>query len=343
MIDHITHTLPHSTRVLQAQSRVLMGNLKKAMRRFGRQCRGQGRVLVNVVRQSERQLLAMGKPLVTWAHQAHGHLQSATEISPATRERLASQLHTALERHQDIEAQSRKLTQGKRLAHRKIVSAYDPTIAPIIKGKSNCPTQFGRKPGLLSEPTIGFIFAVHVPAGNPDDASYVLPLVARTQAAIDRRKTSRQVAIHSVGGDMGLNDPTVRQALHQRAILTVGIPTRVDPITPTPDPEEVAAILATSGLAGQRTAHQVTLASASGYSRPVVESHIAALQSHGAGHLRYRGPQGAQVQLGMTVMAHNGAALVRVTQQTLSKRAQTFRQKLRLRTPKVHKIKRRIN
>jgi hypothetical protein len=120
---------------------------------------------------------------------------------------LTHQLQTALEHHQAIEAQSRKLTQGKRLPHRKIVSAYDTTVAPILKGKSNCPTQFGRKPGLLSEPTIGFIFAVHLPEGNPDDASYVEPLVDRTQAAIDRLGAARQIAIHSVGGDMGLNDP----------------------------------------------------------------------------------------------------------------------------------------
>ncbi len=316
-----------------------MGGLKKAMRRFGPQCHGQGRVFVKVVRQTERHLLTLGQPLAKWAEQAHGHLQSTTEISPAKRERLTSQLQSALEHHHAIEAQSRKLTQGKRLPHRKIVSAYDATIAPIIKGKSNCPTQFGRQPGLLSEPTIGFVFAIHLPEGNPDDARYVEPLVDRTQAAIDRLHGTRNLAIHSVGGDMGINDANVRQSLHERGILTVGIPTTVDPINPTPDAEEIAAILAASGLAGKRTAHQVELACACGYSRPVVESHIATLQSRGAHHLRYRGPHGARVQLGMTVMAHNGAALARLSQQPLSERAQTFRQKLRLRKPKAKKIK----
>jgi hypothetical protein len=317
-----------------------MGSLQKAMRRFGRQCRGQGRVFVNVVRQTERHLLTLGQPLTTWAAVANTYLQSATDISPATCERLASQLQTALEHHQRIEAQSRKLTQGKRLEHRKIVSAYDDTIAPIIKGKSNCPTQFGRKPGLLSEPTIGFIFAVHLPAGNPDDASYVEPLVDRTQAAMDRMTSSRRFAIHSVGGDMGINDPKVRQHLHERGILTVGIPKSVEPINPAPDPERIAAILAESGLTEQRTAYQVELASACGYSRPVVESHIATLLSRGAGRLRYRGSHGARVQLGMAVMAHNGAALVRVSHQPLSDRAKTFRQKLRLRNPKIKKFNR---
>ena len=315
-----------------------MGNLKKAMRRFGRQCRGQGRVFVKIVRQTERHLLTLGQPLARWAANAHAYLQSATDISPAQGERLASHRQTALDHHQRIEAQSRKLTQGKRLGHRKIVSAYDDTIAPIIKGISNCPTQFGRKPGLLSEPTIGFIFATHLPTGNPDDASYVEPLVDRTQAAIDRMASSRQLAIHSVSGDMGINDPKVRQLLHERGILTVGIPTSVEPINPAPDPERIAAILAESGLTEQRTAYQVELASACGYSRPVVESHIATLLSRGVGRLRYRGPHGARVQLGMTVMAHNGAALVRVSYQPLSDRAKTFRQKLRLRNPKAKKF-----
>lgn len=313
------------------------------MRRFGRQCRGQGRVLVKVVRQTERHLLTLGQPLAKWTEQAQGHLQNATDINPAKQERLTRQLQSALDHHQAIEAQSRQLTQGKRLAHRKIVSAYDPTIAPIVKGKSNCPTQFGRKPGLLSEPTIGFIFATHLPEGNPDDASYVEPLVDRTQMAIDRLGGARQLAIHSVGGDMGINDAKVRQLLHARGILTVGIAKSIDPVNPIPDAEEIAAILAESGLAGKRTAHQVKLASACGYSRPVVESHIATLESRGAGHLRYRGPHGAQVQLGMTVMAHNGAALARLSQRPLSDRAQMLRQKLRLKSPKANKIKWRIS
>ena len=82
---------------------------------------------------------------------------------------------------------------------------------------------------------------------------------------------------------------------------------------------------------------------ACGYSRPVVESHTATLESRGAGHLRYRGPHGARVQLGMTVMAHNGSALVRLRGRLLSSRAQTFRQKLRLRNPKTNKINRLIS
>ena len=88
--------------------------------------------------------------------------------------------------HERIRKQSERLTQGKTLSHCKIVNAYDPTIAPIIKGKSNCPAQFGRKPGLVSEPATGFIFANLVPQGNPSDPSYVLPLLDKVHSAIER-------------------------------------------------------------------------------------------------------------------------------------------------------------
>jgi hypothetical protein len=77
--------------------------------------------------------------------------------------------------HELIRTQSKRLTQGKKLHHCKLVNAYDLSIAPIIKGKSNCPAQFGRKPGIASEPASGFIFANLVPMGNPSDCSYVLP------------------------------------------------------------------------------------------------------------------------------------------------------------------------
>lgn len=68
-------------------------------------------------------------------------------------------------------------SQDKVLAHGKSVNAYDPTIAPICKGKSHCPTQFGRTPGMIAEPAAGFIFALHLPGGHPNDAGYVEPLV----------------------------------------------------------------------------------------------------------------------------------------------------------------------
>ncbi len=156
------------------------------MRRFGRQCRGMGKVFVTLVRQTETQLLEMGQQVLPLARAAQECLHGAPQLSQDQRARLDTQLAAALEAHHRIESQSRRLTHGKALGHCKIVNAYDPTIAPICKGKSNCPAQFGRKPGIIAEPAAGFIFALHLPLGNPSDASYVEPLVAHVEQAIAR-------------------------------------------------------------------------------------------------------------------------------------------------------------
>jgi hypothetical protein len=71
----------------------------------------------------------------------------------------------------------------------------------------------------------------------------------------------------------------------------------------------------------------------------VVESHIASLLARGAGHVRDKGLEGAVLQQGMTVMAHNGAVLVRIRQQQMSKRSQKFRRFLGLTSPKANEIK----
>ena len=85
-----------------------------------------------------------------------------------------------------------------------------------------------------------------------------------------------------------------------------------------------------AGLHGKRTPHQVQLACAGGYSRPVVESIIASLLSRGAAQIRYKGQHGATVQMGMAVMAHNAATVGRIHHGRLSTRAQKFRRLLRL-------------
>ena len=74
-----------------------------------------------------------------------------------------------------------------------------------------------------------------------------------------------------------------------------------------------------------------------------MESHIASLLSRGAGQVRYKGPLGAMRQQGMTVMAHNGATLVRIRQRHLSKRAQKIRRLLGLRRRNINQINNQKN
>jgi hypothetical protein len=313
------------------------------MRRFGRQCRGMGKVFVTLVRQTETHLLQMGAEVLPLARAAQAHVNDAMHLSAEQRARLHTQLTAALEAHHRIERQSRRLTQGKALPHCKMVNAYDPTIAPICKGKSNCPAQFGRKPGIVAEPAAGFIFAWHLPMGNPSDASYVVPLLDKVEQAMARVETRPALAIHSLAGDLALNDTALRETLHERRILTVGIPRTVDPLPPAPTAEDIFRSLEEADLHHIRTPTQVQLAYACGYSRPVVESIIASLLCRGAGHLSYKGHRGAIVQTGMAIMAHNAATLVRIHEYRLSKRARTFRRRLRLRCRKVIQCNASIN
>jgi len=308
------------------------------MRRFGRQCRGQGKVFVSLVRQTETQLLATGQAVVGLARAAQECVRGAAHLTEDQQGRWATQLTGALAAHHQIVTQSRRLTQGKLLTQCKIVNAYDPTIAPICKGKSNCPTQFGRKPGLIAEPASGFIFAFALPVGNPADPSYVVPLVDKVQTAIAHVAGRPTLAIHSVAGDLALNDSKLRETLHGRGILTVGIPQTVEPLTPAPTPEEIRTVLHEAGLHHQRTPHQVQLACASGYSRPVVESIIASLLCRGAARITYKGHRGAIVQIGMAVLAHNAATVRRIHQDRLSTRAQKFRRLLRLKRHNVNEF-----
>jgi hypothetical protein len=313
------------------------------MRRFGRQCRGLGNVFVALVRQTETRLLEMGAQVLPLAQAAQDYLHGATHVSADQRARLSTQLMAALDAHHRIAHQSRRLTQGKALSQCKIVNAYDPTIAPICKGKSHCPAQFGRKPGIIAAPAAGFIFALHLPVGNPSDVRYVEPLVDKVDQAITRVRARPTPAIHSLAGDLALNDATLREALHAQGILTVGIPKTVDPLPPSPTVEEALGILEAADLHGIRTPSQVDLACACGYSRPVVESVIASLLCRGAGRLTYKGHRGAIVQTGMAVMAHNAATLVRIHEYRLSKRARMFRRRLRLRCRKVNQFNAPIN
>ena len=123
----------------------------------------------------------------------------------------------------------------------------------------------------------------------------------------------------------------------------MGIPKTVTPIEANPSAQEVLDILNEAGLNRQRTPYHVHLACASGSRRPVVERHIASVLARGAGHVRYKGMEGAVRQQGMAVLGHHGAVIVRIRRQQVSKRAQKFRRLLGLKPPKVHEINHQKN
>jgi hypothetical protein len=318
-------------------------DLAKIRRRFGRQCRGQGKIFVSLVRQTETQLLTTGAPGEALARTAQAHVPTTTQLTEDQRVRWDTTLSGALATHHQIVTQSRRLTHGKPLTRCKIVTASAATLAPSCKGKSNCPTQFGRKPGLIGEPATGFVFAARLPVGNPRAISYLLPWVDHVQTACVKVTTRPAPALHSLAGDLALNAPTLRERLHARGLLTVGLPRTVEPLSPTPSPAASDELRSTVDLHRKRTPRQVQLACAAGYSRPVVESIIASLLSRGAGHLRYKGWHGASVQLTMAVLAHTAATVRRIRLGRLTSRAQKFRRLLHLKPLNLLKNKERRN
>jgi hypothetical protein len=343
VITSITAQCATQGTALQAHVQHLQHNLQQIRRRFGRQCRGMGNVCVTLVRQTEAPLLERGRQVLPLARAVQQRLHSMPQRSEDQRARLDTQLTAALAAHQRIEHQARRLTQGKVLPHGTIGNAYDPTMAPMCKGNSHGPAQFGRKPGMIAEPAAGLIVALHLPVGHPRDASDVAPLVDNVAQAIARVRTRPTPAIHSLAGDMARNDVSLREALHERGMLTVGIPNTVDPRPSSPTPEDVLQILDEADLHHIRTPSQVHLACACGYSRPVVESIMASLLHRGAARLTYKGYRGAIVHTGMTVMAHNAATLVHIHEYRLSKRARMFRRRLRLRCRQVNPCHASIN
>ena len=102
-------------------------------------------MFVTLVRQTEKQLLDLGEFIATWSQEAKDLREQAPHLSEVQRGRWQRDLEAASDAHRHIVKQSHRLTQGKSLTQYKIVNAYDPTIAPIIKGKSNGPAQFGRR------------------------------------------------------------------------------------------------------------------------------------------------------------------------------------------------------
>jgi hypothetical protein len=66
---------------VQAHAQHLQHDLQKLMRRFGRQCRGMGKVFVMLVRQTETPLLTLGEQVLPLARAAQRRLHRTTPLS----------------------------------------------------------------------------------------------------------------------------------------------------------------------------------------------------------------------------------------------------------------------
>src|ERR671914_2829097 len=106
LIERISKPCAGASTTLSTQAKELHQSLQKVMRRFGRQCRGQGKVFVNLVRQTEQHLLDLGESIETWTEQARTYLHQDRTRSQAQRERLLRELVASCDAHRHITKQS---------------------------------------------------------------------------------------------------------------------------------------------------------------------------------------------------------------------------------------------
>ena len=194
------------------------------------------------------------------ARAAQAHVHGAMHLSEAQRARLHTQLTAALEAHHRIARQSRRLTQGKALPHCKIVNATIPRLRPSAKGRVTVPPSSAANRALspsqrraLSLPGIcPWAIRVMPAMWCPGSTRWSRRWPGSRRAP--PRPSTRWRAIWRC------NDAALREALHERGILTVGIPRTVDPLPPSPTPEDVFRSLEEADLHHIRTPTQVHLA-----------------------------------------------------------------------------------
>src|SRR5713101_4198679 len=120
LIERVPQQCHSRATKLTSQAHNLHQELKKVMRCFGRQCRGQGHVFVNLVRQTEQKLLELGEPITALGQHAQQLLAQATALSDSTRARFAEAFSAAMRSHAHIRTPSKQLVQGKKLRHCKL-------------------------------------------------------------------------------------------------------------------------------------------------------------------------------------------------------------------------------
>ena len=220
------------------------------MHRFGRQCRGMGKVFVTLVRQTETHLLELGQPVLTLAQAAQACLHGTTQLAEDQRVRLDIQLTAALEGPSPDRTPIATADAGQSVVPRQDRQRRMIPPSPHLQGQEQLPrpvwpqARHDRRAErqASSLPCICPWAIRAMPAmWSPWSTTW-----RRRSAGSETRPT---LAIHSLAGDLALNDATLREVLHERGILTVGIPKTIDPLPPSPTPEDVLPEPGRGGLA----------------------------------------------------------------------------------------------
>ena len=144
-------------------------------------------------------------------------LRTATGQRRGRLHRAVNDLHTLLERTQQVVTQTRSRLAGVMPdSASRIVSFHDVDARPIRKGRLGKPVEFGYKAQVIDN-SDGIILDHDVQIGNPVDAPQLAPAIARIADRIGRAPTA-------VTADRGYGYASVEADLHDLGVRYVAIP-----------------------------------------------------------------------------------------------------------------------
>ena len=245
--------------------------------------RRRGEQAVQEVQNHYQQLLALTQHVVHQAQRVQQHLETQLQRQP---DRLVRRLTETLQRivprvEQVIRQTTRRVIHGASVpAGEKVVSVFEPHTAIIRKGKAGKPVEFGRVLW-LGETEGGIITQARVLAGNPDDATEVVP-------SLDQHLQQFGRPPNLLAGDGKLATPTNEAIAQQRGVTHV--------VLPRPGRKPAT-----------RMAHERQRWFRRGRNwRAGIEGRISGLKRrHGLDRCRYHGPDGMDRWVGWGIITHN--------------------------------------
>jgi transposase, IS5 family len=278
-IQQVKAALPDQVSVSRAAFRNRTRSVRRVMKGLIDTARRRGEGAAEALRERYRRLVELTTQVVRQAQQVETALAAVTDVRG---QRLRTVLRIFIPRvRQVIDQTTRRVLQGQQVpANEKLASIFEPHTAIIRKGKLGKPTEFGRVVW-LDEVEGGIISRYAVLAGNPDDATQLVPSLEHHIQAFGH-------APALLVADRKVATPANQQIAQQHGVRRVVLP-----------------------QAGHKTAarqayeHQRWFRRGRDW-RAGIEGRISGLKRrHGLSRCRYHGDEGMERWVGWGIISHN--------------------------------------
>jgi IS5 family transposase len=278
-IQQVKAVLPDQVSVSRAAFRNRTRSVRRVMKELIDTARRRGEGAANALRERYRRLVDLTTQVVRQAQQVETALAAATDVRG---QRLRTVLRTFIPRVQQvIEQTTRRVLLGQQVsASEKVASIFEPHTAIIRRGKLGKPTEFGRVVW-LDEVEGGIISRYAVLAGNPDDATQLVP-------SLDHHRDRFGRAPDLLVADRKVATATNERIAQQRGVRRVVLP-----------------------QAGHKTAARQAYERQRWFRRgrdwrAGIEGRISGLKRrHGLERCRYHGDEGMERWVGWGMITHN--------------------------------------